>query len=65
MNRREAFAATVSHREPDRVLEDYGKHIGSFHRLACGRLRDHLLVLGPPEQPVILDRRVQNFVLPE
>jgi len=65
MNRREAFAATVNHREPERVLVDYGKHIGSFHRLACGRLRDHPPVLGPPEQPVILDRRVPNFVLPE
>jgi len=52
MNRRESFAATVAHREPERVLVDHGKHIGSFHRLACGRLRDHAPALGLPEQPV-------------
>jgi uroporphyrinogen decarboxylase len=65
MNRREAFAATVNHREPDHVLADYGKHIGSFHRLAYGRLRAHASELGLPEQPVILDRMAQNVVLPE
>lgn len=65
MNRREAFAATVNHREPDRVLVDYGKHIGSFHRLAYGRLRAHAPELGLPQEPAILDRMAQNVVLPE
>jgi uroporphyrinogen decarboxylase len=65
MNRREAFDATVNHREPERVLVDYGKHIGSFHRLAYGRLRDYAPELDLPEQPVILDRMAQNVVLPE
>lgn len=65
MNRREAFAATVAHREPDRVLVDYGKHIGSFHRLAYGRLREHAPELGLPAEPTILDRMAQNVVLPE
>ena len=65
MNRREFFAATVAHREPERVLVDYGKHIGSFHKLAYDRLRDHAPELGLPQQPVILDRMAQNVVLPE
>ncbi|MGQ9490963.1 MAG: hypothetical protein ACUVS6_09695 [Anaerolineae bacterium] len=65
MNRREAFAATVAHREPDRVLVDYGKHIGSFHRLAYDRLRAHASELGLPAEPAILDRMAQNIVLPE
>jgi uroporphyrinogen decarboxylase len=65
MNRREAFVATVAHREPDRVLVDYGKHIGSFHRLAYGRLRGYAPELGLPETPTILDRMAQNVVLPE
>jgi uroporphyrinogen decarboxylase len=65
MNRREAFAATVNHREPERVLVDYGKHIGSFHRLAFERLRSHLPELELPEQARILDRMAQNIVLPE
>jgi uroporphyrinogen decarboxylase len=64
MNRREAFAATVAHREPERVLVDYGKHIGSFHRLAYERLSQHAPELGLP-QPAILDRMAQNVVLPE
>lgn len=65
MNRREAFDATVAHREPERVLVDYGKHIGSFHRLAYDRLRAHAPELDLPEQPAILDRMAQNVVLPE
>jgi uroporphyrinogen decarboxylase len=64
MNRREAFAATVTHREPERVLVDYGKHIGSFHRLAYERLRGFAPELSLPEA-VILDRMAQNVVLPE
>jgi len=65
MNRREAFNATVNHREPERVLVDYGKHIGSFHRLAYDRLRAHMTELDLPEQPTILDRMAQNIVLPD
>lgn len=65
MNRRDAFAATVNHREPERVLVDYGKHIGSFHRLAYDRLREHAPDLGLPAEPAVLDRMAQNIVLPE
>ena len=65
MSRREAFAATVAHREPDRVLVDYGKHIGSFHKLAYQRLLAHAPDLDLPKDAVILDRMAQNVVLPE
>jgi uroporphyrinogen decarboxylase len=65
MNRREIFAATTSHRQPERVLVDYGKHIGSFHRRAYDHLRAHLPELDLPEQPTILDRMAQNIVIPE
>ena len=46
-------------------MADYGKHIGSFHRLAYDRLRITRAELDLPEQPVILDRMAQNIVLPE
>jgi uroporphyrinogen decarboxylase len=65
MNRREIFAATLSHRQPERVLVDYGKHIGSFHRRAYDQLRAHRPELDLPEQPIILDRMAQNIVIPE
>lgn len=65
MSRRKAFAATVAHREPEHVLVDYGKHIGSFHRLAYERLLAHAPELGLPAEPEILDRMAQNVVLPE
>lgn len=62
MNRREAFQATVNHQEPDRVLIDFGKHIGSFHRSAYDVLTTHL---GLNLEPKILDRMAQNVVLDE
>jgi uroporphyrinogen decarboxylase len=62
MNRREAFRATVEHQEPERVLVDYGKHIGSFHASAYAQLREHL---GLEAETRILDRMAQNVVLGE
>ena len=62
MDRREAFAATVNHQEPERVLVDYGKHIGSFHRQAYEQLTEHL---GLGTEVKILDRMAQNVVLDE
>lgn len=62
MNRREAFAATVNHQEPERVLVDYGKHIGSFHRQAYAQLLEYL---GLETDIRILDRMAQNVVLDE
>jgi len=62
MNRREAFEATVNHLQPERVLVDYGKHIGSFHRNAYAPLAAHL---GLEVEARILDRMAQNVVLDE
>jgi uroporphyrinogen decarboxylase len=62
MNRREAFIATINRQEPDRVLVDFGKHIGSFHRSAYDMLNAHL---GLKLEARILDRMAQNVVLDE
>jgi uroporphyrinogen decarboxylase len=62
MNRRAAFAATLNHKDPDMVLVDYGKHIGSFHVNAYERLKTHL---GIRSETKILDRMAQNVVLDE
>jgi uroporphyrinogen decarboxylase len=62
MNRREAFAATLNHQQPDRILVDYGKHIGSFHINAYEPLKKHF---GVTSQSKILDRMAQNVVLDE
>jgi len=62
MNRREAFNVTVEHREPERLLVDFGKHIGSFHRNAYKVLMTHL---GLKSEVRILDRMAQNMVLDE
>ena len=72
MNRRDTFAATMNHRKPDRVLVDYGKHIGSFHKSAYARLQGYLAdvtfdreasCMDSPTR--ILDRMAQNVVLDE
>ena len=62
MNRREAFNATIKHREPERLLVDFGKHIGSFHRSAYAMLNAHL---GWEPEIRILDRMAQNVLLNE
>ena len=62
MNRREAFNTTLNHREPERVLVDFGKHIGSFHRNAYAMLSAHL---GWEPDIRILDRMAQNVMLDE
>jgi uroporphyrinogen decarboxylase len=65
MNRRECFEATVTHRQPERVLVDYGKHFGSFHRLAYEALKRHLKDTQVEGETKILDRMAQNVVLDE
>ena len=62
MNRRKAFHALTNHQEPERVLVDYGKHIGSFHQAAYATLKEHL---GINAETKILDRMAQNVVLDE
>jgi len=62
MNRRAAFATILNHQEPDRVLVDYGKHIGSFHVSVYEQIKAHL---GVESEIKILDRMAQNVVLDE
>ena len=62
MNRRDAFTATVNHQEPERVLVDFGKHIGSFHVNAYGMLKERLEI---KSETKILDRMAQNVVIDE
>ena len=62
MNRREIFAATLAHQQPERVLVDYGKHIGSFHANAYKNLKGKF---GIKTETKILDRMAQNVVLDE
>ena len=62
MDRRTAFAATMHHQQPERVLVDYGKHIGSFHINAYEKLKAYL---GIQTETKILDRMAQNVVLDE
>jgi uroporphyrinogen decarboxylase len=65
MNRREIFRDTLAHRQPERVLVDFGKHIGSFHRRAYERLLKALNDPLIPSEVHILDRMAQNVVIPE
>ena len=66
MNRRECFDAIVNHRAPDRLLVDFGKHFGSFHRQAYNDLKAHLKTEIPVEADTqILDRMAQNVILDE
>jgi uroporphyrinogen decarboxylase len=62
MNRREAFQATINHQQPERLLLDYGKHIGSFHRNFYGLLKEQL---GIEAETRILDRMAQNVIIDE
>jgi uroporphyrinogen decarboxylase len=65
MNSRERFHAAMKHQATDRVLIDYGKHIGSFHRNAYIALREHLRDVPMHDGSKILDRMAQNVVLDE
>lgn len=62
MDRRQAFAVTLDHQHPERILVDYGKHIGSFHINAYHAIKSHF---GVQSETVILDRMAQNVKLDE
>jgi uroporphyrinogen decarboxylase len=62
MDRRTAFTAILNHQEPERVLVDYGKHIGSFHVNVYEQIKTHL---GVQSKTKTLDRMAQNVVLDE
>lgn len=46
MNRRECFEKTVHHEQPDKVLVDMGKQVGSLHTFEYATLREYF---GAPE----------------
>lgn len=62
MTPRENFLMAMSHRQPEWVPIDMGKHIGSIHRLAYPVLRDHLGNVPMTDGPRILDRMAQTVV---
>jgi uroporphyrinogen decarboxylase len=62
MDRRAAFEKIMNHEEPERILVDYGKHIGSFHVNAYEEIKK---ALGVETETKILDRMAQNVVLDE
>jgi len=52
----------MNHRQPDRLLIDMGKHIGSIHRKAYARLKDYLGDESMVNGELILDRMAQTVV---
>lgn len=60
MTRRECFHAAMNHQQPDRLLIDMGKHIGSIHRRAYVKLREHLGDVSMRNEDRILDRMAQT-----
>jgi len=62
MTPRENFEAAMNHRQPERVLVDMGKHIGSIHKRAYPRLREVLGNVPMVNDGLILDRMAQTVV---
>jgi uroporphyrinogen decarboxylase len=62
MTPRECFHAAMNHEQPDRLLLDMGKHIGSIHRRAYIKLREHLGDDSLVNENLILDRMAQTVV---
>jgi uroporphyrinogen decarboxylase len=60
MTPRECFHAAMNHQQPDRLLLDMGKHIGSIHRRAYIRLREHLGDESLVNENTVLDRMAQT-----
>jgi uroporphyrinogen decarboxylase len=52
----------MNHQQPDRLLIDMGKHIGSIHRRAYTRLKNHLGDQTMVNENAILDRMAQTVV---
>ena len=62
MTPRECFHAAMNHQQPDRLLIDMGKHIGSIHRRAYARLKEYLGDDSMVNGDLILDRMAQTVV---
>lgn len=59
---RDNFRLAMSHQDPEWVPIDMGKHIGSVHRLAYPKLRDHLGNVPMRNEGTILDRMAQTVI---
>jgi uroporphyrinogen decarboxylase len=62
MTPRECFHAAMNHQQPDRLLLDMGKHIGSIHRRAYVKLKEYLGDDSMVNGNLILDRMAQTVV---
>jgi len=62
MTPRECFYAAMNHEQPDRLLLDMGKHIGSIHRRAYVKLKEHLGDDSMVNENLILDRMAQTVI---
>jgi len=62
MTPRECFHAAMNHEQPDRLLLDMGKHIGSIHRRAYVNLKEHLGDDSMVNENLVLDRMAQTVV---
>ncbi|MCP4088673.1 MAG: hypothetical protein GY746_02620 [Gammaproteobacteria bacterium] len=62
MTPRECFHAAMNHQQPDRLLIDMGKHIGSIHRRAYAALKEHLGDETMVNGELILDRMAQTVI---
>ena len=62
MTPRECFYAAMNHEQPDKLLLDMGKHIGSIHRRAYAQLKDYLGDENMLNGELILDRMAQTVV---
>jgi uroporphyrinogen decarboxylase len=62
MTPRECFHAAMNHEQPDRLLIDMGKHIGSIHRRAYAALKAYLGDDSMVNENLILDRMAQTVV---
>jgi len=62
MTPRECFHAAMNHEQPERLLLDMGKHIGSIHRRAYVKLKEYLGDSSMINENVILDRMAQTVV---
>jgi uroporphyrinogen decarboxylase len=62
MTPRECFHAAMNHEQPDRLLLDMGKHIGSIHRRAYVKLKEYLGDDSMVNENLILDRMAQTVV---
>ncbi len=62
MTPRERFQAAMNHEQPDALLLDMGKHIGSIHRRAYVKLKEFLGDDSMVNENLILDRMAQTVV---